>query len=326
MKLSQLALAAFILGFGGSVLMGKDAPGPEGVQISNLESEGVLRITINGKLFTEYHYKDVPKPYYYPLLGPDELAMTRKWPMENEPGEHDHKHHRSLWYGHQSVNGLDFWDEEPKACKTVHTGFKEITSGAQEGVIKSTDNWVAQDGTVICSDERTFRIYNRPDNERMFDFDITIHTPPGKDVVFGDNKDGVMATRVAESMRLVDAKKKPGEGHIVLSTGLRDEDTWGKRADWCDYYGPVDGKIVGVAIFDHPSNPRHPTWWHVRDYGLFAANPYGVHDFEKKPAGTGDLTVPAGGSITYRYRFYMHEGNEQQAQVKEKYLEYAITQ
>src|SRR5580704_16868343 len=107
MKLSQIALAAFIVGFGGSIVLGKDAATAEGVQISNLESEGILRITINGKLFTQYHYKDVPKPYYYPLLGPDELAMTRKWPMENVPsegGERDHKHHRSLWYGHQSVN------------------------------------------------------------------------------------------------------------------------------------------------------------------------------------------------------------------------------
>jgi hypothetical protein len=78
------------------------------------------------------------------------------------------------------------------------------------------------------------------------------------------------------------------------------KDTWGKQAPWCDYSGPVDGKTLGVAIFDHPSNPRHPTWWHVRDYGLFAANPFGVHDFEKKPQGTGDLKVEAGKSITFK--------------------------
>jgi len=47
-----------------------------------------------------------------------------------------------------------------------------------------------------------------------------------------------------------------------------------KHADWCDYYGSIGGKTVGIAMFDHPSNPRHPTTWHVRDYGLFAANPF----------------------------------------------------
>jgi hypothetical protein len=87
----------------------------------------------------------------------------------------------------------------------------------------------------------------------------------------------------------------------------------------------VDGKIVGIAIFDHPDNPRHPTWWHVRDYGLFAANPFGVHDFEKKPKGTGDFTIPAGQSVTFRYRFYLHKGDEQQAGVAEQYREYSRT-
>ena len=30
-----------------------------------------------------------------------------------------------------------------------------------------------------------------------------------------------------------------------------------------------------VTLMDHPSNLRHPTWWHARDYGFMAANPFG---------------------------------------------------
>jgi hypothetical protein len=324
MNISQLhlVLAVFFVASGQTLLAGQDAPTSEGVQIS--KSDTTLRIEIGGKLFTEYHFKDVPKPYYYPLLGPGELAMTRKWPMENPPGEEqDHKHHRSLWYGHEKVNGVNFWEEGRKAGKIVHTGFQEITSGPQVGVIKSTDNWVAPDGTVVCTDERTFRVYNRPDDQRLFDFEITIHAMPDRDLVFGDDKDGAMALRVAETMRLKGTNNQPGQGHIVLSTGLRDDETWGKRADWCDYYGPVDGKTVGIAMFDHPSNPRHPTWWHVRYYGLFAANPFGLHFFENKPEGAGDLTVPAGKSLTFRYRFYIHQGDEKEAQVAREYSEYS---
>lgn len=143
-----------------------------------------------------------------------------------------------------------------------------------------------------------------------------------------------MAVRVNESMRGVLARK-PGErkaavgkGQIVLSTGDRssgqgDEKAWGKRAAWCDYSGPVDGRTVGIAIFDHPSNPRHPTWWHVREYGLFAANPFGQHDFEKKPPGTGNLVIAPKSSVTFKYRFYIHEGDETQAKVAERYADYA---
>lgn len=218
---------------------------------------------------------------------------------------------------------MDFWTEG-KPGRIVHRKFLAIQSGRDAGVIKSTDDWVTPAGVVVCSDTRTMRIYNRPDNERMFDFDVTLQAPADKPVVFDDEKDGAMAVRVAETMRLK-RKGKPAAGHIVMSTGARDGGTWGKRADWCDYYGPVDGKTVGIAIFDHPENPRHPTWWHVRDYGLFAANPFGISFFEKKPKGTGDFTIPAGQSVTFRYRFYLHEGNEQEAHVAEHYQEYAKT-
>jgi hypothetical protein len=154
----------------------------------------------------------------------------------------------------------------------------------------------------------------------VFDFEITVHASEG-DLKFGDTKEGTMAMRLAETMRL---KGKVGKGHIINSEGIKDGQTWGKRADWVDYYGPVDGKTVGVAIFDHPSNPRHPTWWHVRDYGLFAANPFGLHEFEKKqPVGAGDLTVPEGKSITFKYRFYIHDGDEKAAKVSEAYERYS---
>ena len=86
----------------------------------------------------------------------------------------------------------------------------------------------------------------------------------------------------------------------------------------------VNGETVGVAIFDHPQNPRYPTWWHVRDYGLLAANPFGQHDFEglKNHKTAGNFVVPAGKSVTFRYRFYLHEGDEKQARVAEHFREY----
>ncbi len=310
------------------------ARGAGGVQIEMTPSNA-LRVTINGQLFTEYHFdgSDCPRPYYYPVLGPGEAPMTRQWPMEAGEGEqHDHPHHRSLWYSHSKVNGVDFWSDVQKGsnfvsadgARIVHRKFLETKSGEDSGVIRSTDDWVAKDGTVECTDERTFTVYARPDNERIFDFDITLRAPEDKPVIFGDDKDGAMAMRVAESMRLQLPDKKPGQGHIVESTGARDAETWGKRADWCDYHGPVGGKIVGIAIFDHPSNPRHPTWWHVRDYGLFAANPFGIHHFENKKGDPhlGDMTIPAGQSVTFRYRFYLHEGDDVQAKVAEHYQDY----
>jgi hypothetical protein len=292
----------------------------QGVEIKQLPDR--LRVELGGQLFTEYWFKDVPRPYCYPLLGPGGLPMTRNWPMKEAPDEErDHPHHRSLWFTHGSVNGHDFWSEAKNHGKIVHDSFPEVKSGKDMGVIRAKNKWVAADGTLVCTDDTTIKFYApRNSSERMLDYEVTIHALE-KELVFGDTKEGSMAVRLAPTMRLTG---KVGKGHIVNSEGVKDGQTWGRRAKWCDYYGPVEGKTVGIAIFDHPTNPRHPTWWHVRDYGLFAANPFGKHDFERlTDKSAGDLKVPAGKSVTFRWRFYLHEGDNEQAKVAQRYGDYA---
>lgn len=282
-----------------------------------------LVIKIGGELFTEYYYKNVPRPYFYPVMGPGEVPMTRNYPMKNVDGEeHDHPHHRSLWFTHGEINGQDLWAEGTKSGKTVHVAFTEIKSGPEVGIIRTQDKYVSVDGAQVCSDDRTIRIYNHS-KDRLMDFEVTLHATEG-DLTFGDTKEGSMALRLAETMRLKKNRSGVGgQGHIVNSEGVRDDKTWGKRAKWCDYYGPVEGKTVGVAIFDNPENPRYPTWWHVRDYGLFAANPFGRHDFENLPdKKAGNLVIPEGKSVTFKYRIYFHEGDEKQAKVAEHYDAY----
>lgn len=278
-----------------------------------------LRVTLDGRPFTDYHYQNVSRPFLYPVLGPEGLPMTRNWPMGFAGGEErDHPHHRSLWFAHGDINGVDFWAEGESRGRTVHDGFLEVKSGDRSGLIRTKNRLEDKDGKVIATDERALRIYLRDNGARMLDYEITVHASEGE-IVFGDTKEGAMALRLNPTLRL---SGKVGRGHIINSEGVRDKDTWGQRAAWCDYSGPVDGKTVGVAIFDHPTNPRHPTWWHVRDYGLFAANPFGVHDFEKKAPGTGDLTVPAGGSVTFRYRILFHRGDEVEGHVADEYQKY----
>ncbi len=142
------------------------------------------------------------------------------------------------------------------------------------------------------------------------DFDITIHAPNGP-VMFGDTKEGMMGFRVASSM---DVDRKQG-GRIVNSRGRKDGDTWGMPAEWVDYYGPVNGKTVGIAVMDHLSSFRHPTHWHVRTYGLFAANPFGLKDFPNGKGKNGSHTIPKGGEMRFRYRIFIHEGTTEDAGV-----------
>ena len=128
-----------------------------------------------------------------------------------------------------------------------------------------------------------------------------------------------MAIRVAGTMK-VDAKKG---GRIVNSEGQTDGDAWGKPAAWVDYHGPVDGQTVGVAILNHPGSFRYPSYWHVRTYGLFAANPFGLRDFKRSGNVDGSHTLAPGESFTLRYRFLFHRGDEKAGKVAEAFAVYS---
>jgi hypothetical protein len=275
-----------------------------------------LDFLIQGKLFTRYDVTTGPnKPYFYPIIGPTGVTMVRHWPVEDVPGEtHDHPHHRGLWFTHSSVNGADFWLEGKSAGKTVHTGYDAIESGPVYGLMRSRTDWIMPDGKKVAEDAREVRVYYLREGTVM-DFTVTVKAVGGP-VVWGDAKDGVLGMRLADSMRAAVEKGKVAEGHILNSNGIKDGATWGKTADWVDYYGPVDGQTVGVAIFDSPNSFRHPTYWHVRDYGLFAANPFGLHDFVpefKDQADKGAYTLPKGQTMTFSYRLFFHKGTPQEA-------------
>ena len=80
---------------------------------------------------------------------------------------------------------------------------------------------------------------------------------------------------------------------------------------------------LGVTIFDYPENPGHPVRWHVRGYGLFAANPFGLAVFTGDKSQSGARTVEAGQSRRYRYRMIIHPGDSQSLDLPAMYAEYA---
>lgn len=289
--------------------------------------DGKYRVEIDGELFTEYRYDGYAKPILYPLLGPGGARMTRDYPQkEDSPGEaHDHRHHRSLWFTHGEVRLASgdgkwhsFWHEGAGAGKTVHE--KVLAVGAQDGKvsIQTRNRWETAQGKKLCVDERTISFFSLG-SARAIDYEITVRATEGE-IVLGDTKEGTMGIRTHPALRI---RGPVAKGKAVNSEGDRDAALWGKRAKWVDYWGPVDGQVVGVAILDHPKNPVHPTWWHARDYGLVAANPFGVSYFEKKPRGTGEMRIPAGKSVTFRYRFIFHPGDAESAGIEKMFREYA---
>lgn len=290
--------------------------GGGGVEIEDIVG-GKLEVRIAGKLFTRYHYgPDWPRPFLYPFIGPGQTPVTRNFPMRDDvQGETtDHKHHRSVWIAYGEVNGTDNWSEEEGHAWIRHLRFEEVTSGPVFGRIRSVNSWTSAEGAKQMEDLREFTFFNT-EPERLMDVWVRFVASEGEVALTDTKEGGIISVRVATSM---DGNKG---GMIVNAYGGRTEaENWGKPAHWVDYWGPVDGKIMGITIMDHPSSFRYPSRWHVRDYGLFTANPFALKHYEPNRDWTGDHAMKKGDQLDFRYRLYVHEGDTEHAGVRERYF------
>lgn len=290
-------------------------------QVTLLPLADQVAVTINGLPFTSYYFKsDAPKPFLHPLRAASGVVVTRGFPVERDiAGEpRDHPHHRAWWFSHGDVNGADFWGEEGEGHgRIVHRSFEEVTSGAVYGRLVVRSEWVTAKGERLLEDRREITFYNLPE-ARMIDFVIELR-PIGSPVKFGDTKEGSFAIRVGAQLQA-----KGATGRLENSLGGQGEAaTWGKRADWCDYSGTVEGQPLGVTIFDHPSSFRHAPFWMVRDYGLFATNAFGERAYTGDPKADGSYTLATGKTLTIRHRVLIHAGDATSARLPQYYRAYA---
>jgi|SRR5579871_4876536 len=299
----------------------EQAPSPVEPQAS-VQSEpdaGSVLMALRGAIVTRYHYDGVPaRPYFHPLLMHGELPLTRAYPMQKDiPGEtQDHPHHRSLWIAHGEVNHTDNWSEERGHGYTVHQSLDRCFSGPVCGSFATTSIWTTADHNLLLNQQLEVTLWATHETIRMLDFVITLQALQ-EEVFFGDTKEGgILSVRVASDLDV------PRTGRIEnVYGGVNEAETWGKPAHWCDYSGRLAGQHVGLAIMDHPLSFRAPTHWHVRNYGLMTANPFGYSAFTQG-AKNGSHRLLAGESLTFRYRLLMHPGDATMGRVNAHYLDF----
>jgi hypothetical protein len=333
---------AFILALvaGWSLMPGSASlRGAEPVELKRVGN--AIEVRIGGQPFTTFYFgPEAPKPYLHPLRSAQGIVVTRGFPMRRDiPGEStDHPHHRAMYYAHGDANGVDFWSEaefEEKAPvqaggkqyfaagglpkgRTVVSKLEEMKSGPESGALRALFDLVGPEGKTIAQETQAY-VFRGDASARIIDCEFTTRALDVP-VKMGDTKEGTFAIRVVKAL------ERPAVRMLNSEGGVGEAQIWGKRANWVDYSGTVEGQKLGIAIFDHPSNPKHPTYWHAREYGLFAVNPFGEHDFYNDPKRDGSLTIPAGGSLTFRYRVFIHNGDAVEAKVAEAYARFAANQ
>jgi hypothetical protein len=315
------------------------ADSPAGVAIRAGEEN--VDFLIGKELVGRYHKgPEVAKPYFWPLYGPGQSVVTRAWPMEAKQagGSNDHVHQKSFWFCHgdvipegmelkrkiRGVEGVDFWSEAPGHGRIVCTTVGEPKLDKDHGQVTTRNEWRTADGQTVLEETRTIHLYDLAP-ARLFVFDIDLHAGAAP-VTFGDTKEGSFGVRVNDAIREeVQApktrKRAKGPGKIENADGkVGERDCWGRVSAWCDYSGPIDGKINGLAIFADPTNAV-PSCWHSRGYGLMAANPFG-REKSGFPAmkGKSDLVRLAKGQhLKLRYGLLLHPGDVKDGRVAECY-------
>jgi hypothetical protein len=270
---------------------------------------GSISIKAPGREITRYYPvagTANKKPCFYPLTAHG-VNVLRGYPLEDRAGEaKDHPHHTGIYHALGEVNGREYWSKLPIENRGVK---KE--AGPVYARITAENRW----GEDLVEIQDVFVL--NAGEDAVLDFAITLTAASGP-VVFAKDmkmaKEGSFAVRVATG--LTDpAKKDPGLALMVDSKGNKGEAAIRKdNAPWVSYTGTVDQKKVGVAVMDHPSSFRHPTDWHVRAYGLFAANPW---------IKRGEHALAKGESVAFRYRVYVHAGDTAEGKVAAAYAGFA---
>ncbi len=285
------------------------------VKLSPVDEQRV-EIWLGDELFTAYHFgPEVARPFLYPLTAPGGKHLTRRLAGKQDK-DTDHHHHRSFWVAYGDVNGVDNWTEGEGHGKTVHRTFELLKEGPVFAQVCAKSDWVSAAGDKILEEERALKFYNLCDC-RIIDMELSLKAVYGE-VKFGDTKEGGVA-----SLRVMPSMEVRNGGRIENSYGgVNEAETWGRRAHWCDYSGEVEAETLGIALLDHPESFRHPTWWHVRDYGLMAANPFALSYYTGNPHKRGDHLLARGEHLRFYFRLYIHRGDASAGKVAERYHDY----
>ncbi len=220
---------------------------------------------IDGSERLRWHFgPDYPRPFLFPLIGPSGTTLTRM----GHPGDPGHDHHRSIWFAHEKVLGINFWSDLTTA-RIRQKKWLCYKDGTDEAVMAASLGWYdGHDPKELLDQELVVAVRPGAEGETLVEIQSTFR-PMAESLEFGKTNFGFLAVRVAKHIAA-----HFGGGTLTNSEGATGEPAiFGKPAKWVDYSGPTPkGGTEGITFFDHLSNPTHPTKWHVREDGWMGAS------------------------------------------------------
>jgi hypothetical protein len=252
------------------------------------------------------------RPFVFPLIGPSGRSVTR---MGHPQDPVSHSHHNSIWVSHHDVNGWSFWaDRGTNQGRIIGQRLEKLEDSDTGAAATIVSHWVDKQGKVLLEERRRVSLELLPNHESLLVLDLRFEAK-GVPVTFGKTPFGLVGVRMAKTIGIHD-----GGGTIRNSEGNVDEQgdngCFWKRARWCDYSGPMlPGKNEGATLLDHPANPNHPTFFHVRSDGWMGA----------AFTHAAPQVVAPGQPLQLRYGLYVHAGVPTVAALQQRWAAFAQT-
>lgn len=269
---------------------------------------GEASILHDGQEISRYYFgKDLYRPFLFPLIGPSGKSLTRIGHPRDPNG---HSHHNSAWISHHDIGGVGFWNDAASSKgRIVHKRVIRYEDADDLALIEVQNAWQEEAGKVLLEEQRAMRFFPQEGGQWLLVIDMTL-TAPKEAVTIGKTPFGFVGVRMAKTIGVHD-----GGGTIRNSEGgVNEAGVFWKPARWVDYSGPITPTArEGITLFDHPSNPNHPTVFHVRDDGWMGTS------LTFDAPRTIEPAVP----LKLRYGLWVHAGVPSPQQIDDHFAEFA---
>jgi hypothetical protein len=272
-----------------------------------------------GVLWQFRYGSDLDVPYFHPLKTIDGRTLT--W--DSPP---DHIWHHGLWFSWKFINTINYWEIDAATGRPQgRTSWTPVEVTLREDfsarIVLDIAYRPAGETDSVLTERRTIEI-RPPDSEGGYSMDWTSVFKAVRAVVLdrtplpgepgGETWGGYSGLSVRFAGNITEQKVATSDGPVIE---FPDDRYRGKHAAM-DYSGLFGGHPAGIAICDHPENPRSPTpWYAIREPVMSFFNPAVLC--------YGPLTVDAGQGITLRYRVFVHPGRFDAERLRAEYERFA---
>ena len=298
MKTRQIVVMMLVLAATGTV---RAVPG----KVSAVFEKNAVAVSVDGKIFCKYQYKNRygKKPYIYPLVGPlSGKSVTAESPRQ-------YPQNNSLWFGCAQINGVDFWHHQVPGGKEISQPPEMLRASGERVVFEAVCDWKSGVAKTLMRDYRRIAVSAPDSKTRIIDFNIVWVALDNINIKH--NNDSLFALQVAEPLSV------KGGGKLLNADGADGEKgTFGKKSQWIDCSGMLDGVKEGVALMPHPDSRWYPSPWFTRSCGFVSPTPI----FK---IGNRGMRLNKGEAVHLAYRVIVHAGDADEAAIAHRFKLYA---